>query len=215
MRIVRSLLVICCALGVAAAGASADMTLGFFNVTNNTASDALIGEQQLFVDVIDPGGSQVLFTFRNEGPEASSITDIYFDDGTLLGIAAIDNSDPGVAFSQWVSPPNLPGGYWTTPKFNATAGFSVDSDPPVQPNGVNPGEFVSILFDLQGAPATTFADVIDDFTDGALRIGIHVQGFDSEGSESFVNVPVPAPGALVLGAMGLGLVTCVGRRVGK
>ena len=213
MKTVHSVLLICCVLGVAAAGAAADMTLGFFNITNNTAGDVLIGEQQLFVDVSDPGGNQALFTFRNEGPEPCAITDIYFDDGTLLGIASIDNSDPGVAFSQLAKPSNLPGGNGMSPRFSTTAGFSADSDAPVMPNGVSPGEFVGILFNLKSSPATTFADVIDDLTDGALRIGIHVQGFATGGSESFVNVPVPAPGALVLGAMGLGLVACVRRRV--
>jgi len=39
-------------------------------------------------------------------------------------------------------------------------------------------------------------------TVGSLRIGIHVQGFDGEGSESFVNTPVP--GAVLLGLLGLG-----------
>ena len=73
-------------------------TYGFQCITNNSLTDAAIGEAQLFVDVTDPGGDQVLFTFINDGPEASSITDVYFDDGALLGLAAIDNSDPGVSF---------------------------------------------------------------------------------------------------------------------
>ncbi len=40
-------------------------------------------------------------------------------------------------------------------------------------------------------------------------IGINVQGFDGGGSESFVSdvgILAPAPGALVLGAMGVALV---------
>ena len=210
MKIVHSVLLGCCVLGVFAGGAAADMTLGFFNITNNIAGDALIGEQQLFVDISDAGGSQALFTFRNVGPLASSITDVYFDDGALLGIASIDNSDPGVEFSQLAAPPNLPGGAAMSPAFQTTAGFSADSDAPVMPNGVGPGEYVGILFNLKNA--TTFDDVIADLTDGSLRIGIHVQGFATGGSESFVNVPVPAPGALALGALGLGLVTCLRRR---
>ena len=63
----------------------------FYNITNNDAGDAAIGEAQLSVDVTDNGGNQVLFTFLNSGPEASSITDVYFDDnsGQLLSIASI------------------------------------------------------------------------------------------------------------------------------
>jgi hypothetical protein len=47
-------------------------------------------------------------------------------------------------------------------------------------------------------------NVYADLESGALRIGIHVQGFASEGSESFINgEKVPAPGALLLGLLGL------------
>jgi len=69
-----------------------------------------------------------------------------FDDGSLVGIFSIDNSDPGVAFSDPAVPGNLPGANNASPAFVATTGFSADSDPPVQPNGVNPGETLGILF---------------------------------------------------------------------
>ena len=164
--------------------------LGFVNITNNNPGDAAIGEAQLFVEVSDPGGDQVLFTFYNVGTEDSSIADVYFDDGSLLGIASIDDSHPGVSFSQGANPADLPGGNGISPPFEVTEGFSADSDPPAQPNGVNPGEWLGILFDLQDGK--TFADVLDDLATGALRIGIHVQGFASGGSESFINHP---PGA--------------------
>ena len=56
--------------------------------------------------------------------------------------------------------------------FVTTLGFSADSDPPVQSLGVNPGESLGIIFDLQ--PGGTFADVVGELASGALRIGIHV-----------------------------------------
>ena len=176
---------------------------GFYNISGNDAVDAAIGESQFFVNVTEPGGGQALFTFLNIGPEASSITDIYFDDGSLLGIASIDNTDPGVLFSQLASPSNLPAANNATPPFMTTAGFSADSDPAVQPDGVNPGETVGILFDLQSGQ--TYADVLNKLSDTSLRIGIHTQGFASGGSESFVNNmnPVPVPGAVLLGMIGL------------
>jgi hypothetical protein len=173
---------------LAATPASA-VTLGFYCITNNLAADCATGEAQMSVDVSDLGGGQVSFLFSNAGPNASSITDIYFDDGTLLGIASV-NSGPGTDFAQGASPPNLPGGESISPPFETTTGFLADSEPPVQPNGANPGEWVEIVFDLAGGG--TFADVLAELTNGDLRIGIRVQGYAGGGSESLVNVPLPA-----------------------
>jgi hypothetical protein len=179
-------------------------------------ADGAIGEEQLFVEIIDLGG-QVEFEFMNIGPSLSSVTDVYFDDGTLLGIASINNTDPGVDFAQLATPPNLPGGNNLVPPFATTAGFSADSNPPAQPNGVNPGESFGITFDLQGGGV--FQDIIDELASGELRIGIHVQGYTSGGSESFVNDGmvdppdvVPAPGAILLGSIGVGFVSWLRRR---
>jgi len=173
------------------------LSFGFENISNNLAGDAAIGEAQLFVDVTDAGSDQVLFTFSNTGPDLSSITDVYFDDGSLLSIAQVIDPDSGVSFSEGASPGNLPSGANADPAFIATAGFSADSNPPTQPMGVNPGETLGILFDLQGSQ--TFADVLDELDTGALRIGIHVQGFATGGSESFVNgPPIPEPSAAIL-----------------
>lgn len=186
-------------------------TYSFEAITSNSVADTAIGESQLSVVVTNPGGGQVLFTFVNDGPYASSICDVYFDDGTLLGIATIDDSDAGVSFSQLATPGNLPGGNSIVPPFETTAGFLADSDSPVQPMGVNPGEELGILFDLK--PGGTFDDVLADLQTGELRIGIHVQGFGDEGSESFVNDGViPAPGALLLASIGAGLVGWLKRK---
>jgi len=191
--------------------AKASITYTFACITDTNPINAAIGEAQMFVDVSDPGGSQVLFTFRNIGPEASSITDVYYDDGALLGIASIDNSCPGVSFSQPATPSNLPGGHTVLPPFVTTDDFSADSDPPVQPNGVNPNEWLGIAFNLQ--TGQDFRDVIADLDSGDLRIGIHVQGFALGSSESFVNNGViPAPGAILLSSIGVGLVGWLRRR---
>ena len=171
-------------------------------------ADGAIGEAQLFVEVIELTPKQVIFTFTNTGPEACSIADIYFDDGALLGIASIDDSCPGVSFSQYATPHNLPGGHTLIPPFVATEGFSIDSDPPVEHNGINPNEWLGITFDLKSGKA--YDDVINNLNSCDLRIGIHVQGYASGGSESFVNVPEPATVTIL--SAGLGIVTLLRKR---
>lgn len=204
---------VCCgALGVSSANA---VTFGFTNITGNNINDANAGEAQLSVDITDAGAGFVDFTFSNVGPNAMSITDVYFDDGTLLAIASIFNGT-GVAFSQGASPGDLPGG--NSVGFMATVGFTADSDPPAQPNGVNPGETLTIRFSLQGGK--TFADVLAamalGFADGGLVIGIHVQGFAGGGSESFITHDgppvIPVPTGVALGLAGLAPVLARRRR---
>jgi hypothetical protein len=203
-------------------------TLGFYNISNNNATDAATGESQLFVDVNPYGINQVEFYFYNKGLLASSITDIYFDDGSLLSISSIINGS-GVDFKQGASPGDLPSGNTANPAFVASSGFTADSQPPAQPNGVNPDENVSIIFDLQ--TGKTFSDVlaalalpdphftIDPITgkpiDHWLRIGIHVQGFEGGGSESFVNNPVPLPAAAWLLGTGLLGMAAIRKRIKK
>lgn len=194
----------CAAIVVLAGSASAGVVFGFGQVTANNVADVNAALTQISVEVDPVGLSQVSFTFRNSGPLAMSITDVYFDDGTLLGISTLTNM-AGVAFSSPATPGNLPGGNTMSPAFATTAGFSADSLPPVQPSGVNPGEQLVVTFNLIGG--FTFADTITAMnTPGDhLRVGVHVQGFTSGGSES---IATPTPGALAL----LGLAGASGAR---
>ena len=199
-------------------------SLSFFCLTNNNAADCATGEAQLSAEVTSygigtgaGGVDQVLFSFYNTGGDASSITGVYFDDGSLLGVSSLIDADdgvggdPGVDFSLGAEPMDLPGGNTATPPFQTTIGFLADSDPPVEPNGVNPGEWLGIVFDLQGSQS--FGDLVADLTDGSLRVGLQVQGFYYGGSESFINNPVPVPAAIWLFGSGLlGLIGVMRRR---
>jgi hypothetical protein len=79
--------VLCTVVGLLAvlpAESRADLsTYGFGCITNSSATDAAMGEAQLFMDVSNEGygAHQVLFTFRNDGPGACSVARVYFDDG--------------------------------------------------------------------------------------------------------------------------------------
>jgi len=194
----------------------------FKSITNNTAADAAAGEAQLSVEVSDPGDGKVLFTLKNDVGEASSITDVYFDDGTLLGVSSFVGSS-GVSFSQPAAPPDLSGGNGIVPKFDVTSNWSFDADSSgggVYSNGVNTtAEYLNIYYTLE--TGKTVADVInainignrpdlyyDPITelwdyDDVLRIGLHVQGFDGGGSESFVTTPIPT--SVIIGLLGMGV----------
>lgn len=201
-----------CAL---AAGVAQASVIGFQCITNTSAANCATGASQLGVSVTGPSAGKVLFTFTNIGAQASSIADLYWEGGPLASMANANYSHVGqVSFSQYATPKNLPGGNSITPKFVTTPGLSAGSKAPVQPNGVNPGESLSVLFNLQ--PGRDYTDVLAALDaahlnrPGGMRIGIHVQGFGNGGSESFINVPqpvhvapVPVPASIGLLASGL------------
>jgi hypothetical protein len=156
-------------------------------------------------------GSQVLFTFQNNSTITSSITQIYFDDlsGLLSGIT--DNgldwgSQTGVDFQLGANPHNLPGGNNCNPPFQTTEplmSFSVSSVSPVAPNGINPGEWLEITFDLTDN-STTFQNVLDALGKHDLRIGVHIQSLEG-GVNSIPMFTNPEPATVAL--LGLGTLT--------
>lgn len=191
-------------IGLVTAPVEAGFTYGFFGITNNNAGDVAVGANQLSVDLSSRRNNRVRVRFDNVGLDASSITDVYFDDslGVFDSIYQIKNTG-GVSFSEGAAPGNLAGGNMLDPAFQSTLGLNADSDPPVQINGVNPGEQLTLY--LQIAAGSAFSDVVDAINSSALRIGIHVQGFNSGGSESFVNMTPSGPPPVVPEPSGLAL----------
>jgi hypothetical protein len=169
----------------------------------------------LYVDVWN-GGSQANFTFYNNSSFDCSIAQIYFDDGTILGIDEVINSiDPGppkVTYTSFnntgPSPGNLPGANLLVPPFVADREFSIGAVSPPPWKGVNNGdilnEWVTISFQLSADLAT----LLSELNDGTLRVGLHVINLPDGSSESAVLVPEPATVLL----LGLGALTLLRRR---
>jgi len=192
--------VLSCAALLLANGEAGAVSYGFYCITAGGPGPCAVGETQLLVDVTDPGGNQVLFTFSNSGLDPSSVTDVYFDDGGLLDIATIIDDPPMVEFTIPAIPGELPDGNTLIPPFQTTSGFSADSIAPPPWLGVDPGEELGLVFDL--IMGETYADVISQLNNEVLRIGLRVQAFAGGESASFVN-NIPEPGTAIL--LGLGL----------
>lgn len=206
-------------VGAAVGTAEAGPIYSFNRITNNSPYNP---ERQLTVEVNAAGPNQVDFTFRNSGPFWCGISDIFFDDGTLLGISQIIDSGLLVSFHRGASPGNLPGG--ATLDFQTTQGFSADSDWPDQIFAIHPGEWLTIRFNLINGQ--TYEDTLDAIelglaqggVEGSLRIGLQVRsGLLGLVCDSFVNGgqirAIPLPTAAAMSAVGLGLVARRRRRV--
>jgi len=143
----------------------------------------------------------------------------FYDDGTILAgspapvLYDSDNPDPmgnpadysGVNFWSPATPNHLAG--FDPAPYGVSLLYTADADPPPTANGVGPGELLGVLFNLQ--TGVTYANVISAMDSGAAIVGIKGQGF-GEFSESFITLP--APGAILLGSVGLCLVGWLRRR---
>jgi hypothetical protein len=173
----------------------------FYCITPGASQTAIdTGEEQLRLYVTKhPTEEVAYFEFINLDGFPSSITDIYIDDGQLCDLLYIVDKDepaggpyghPDVDFSIGATPGNLPAGQYADPPFVATKRFSMDSDPPTQPWGINPGQWLGAYYSI--APDKTVFDIEQEILSGDLRIGYHVQSFGDGSSASFINTPEPA-----------------------
>jgi hypothetical protein len=199
-----------CVLLLAVQSVSA-ATFGFDRITSNASVDP---SSQFTVTVTDPGSGNVAFTFRNNVGIASSITEIYFQDG-FLGAPTITES-AGVSYETGASPQALPGATGATPRFLTSRMFDSQSTAPqTDQNGINAaGEFLTLTFGL-GSYASVAAVInsLENPNNGVLRIALHVQSIGPNGaSDSFVDTPTPVgvppvpDGGSTVALMGLAMV---------
>ena len=200
----------------------------FYCITSNDPSGAAgsLGEDAFYVDVSDDFGSDTaLFTFGvlkgfDDPYDSYYIDGVYFyDDGTILARppepALYEAGNPGpigdpgdyanVDFEPNSTPLNLPS--FKPADYGVSLLYTADADPPPTTNGVGAGELLGVLFELKSD--NEYADVIAAMNSGQAIVGIKAQGF-GEYSESFITIP--APGAILLGGIGVGLVGWLRRR---
>lgn len=155
---------------------------------------------------------KVKFHFTNIGSISSSITDIYFGKNTNPGFSTflqteditIEDSGQGVSFAADPNDTKAGGGI----KWESV--FSAEANSPTQPQGVNPGEFISFTFNLQSGKS--IADVYNGFSGGnlaPLAIAFHVQGLpggksDWYGTSNVTPKDIPEPFTMLGTAAALG-----------
>ena len=225
------ILVFLLGLAMASTTAQANVTYDFYCISSNdpTGKAGEIGESAFYVTVSDPGTpGQALFTFGvlpgfDDPYDSYYIDGVYFyDDETILDVDApppspwlfdVDNPGPigeigaysGVDFDIPATPDHLPG--FDPEHYGVSKRYQTDANPPPKNNGVSAGELLGVLFDLH--TGMTYTDVIAGMNSGQVIVGIKAQGF-GEYSESFITIP--APGAILLGSIGVGLVGWLRRR---
>lgn len=229
----KHLLALGCMAGLALSQTAGALTYTYsFNLIGSPPYESDLSGQ-LFVDVSAASWtigavnhSGVLFNFRNAGPINSAIKEVYFDDGSLLGLAGLIDKDQNflgayghqdVDFTAVADANNFPEGNTVSPPFVTSAGFSAKADAPsgAFKNGVDPKEYLGVVFELlagktlQDVIKSLDGEIVDAQGAPALRIGLHIGSIaPGGGSDSYINngrVPDGGTTMLLLGMSVLGL----------
>ena len=170
----------------------------FYAITSNDSSGytQFVGETQLYMDVTLLEIGQVSLIFKNDGPEDSVVTRIYFDFLPELNLSLVAiNDGNGVDFKATpVNPKNLPAGRGMESIFISDLGVAAENASPK--HGINPNATLELIMNYDSS-----YDILGALGNEDLRVGLHVQSFESGDSESFVNV-IPEPGTLPLLCLG-------------
>ncbi|NWG13780.1 MAG: PEP-CTERM sorting domain-containing protein [Acidobacteria bacterium] len=189
------------------------IVVGFTNITNDSGIAADIAGQ-LRLTIYDASeafsefgvsilGGQVLFAYTNAVGIASSISEIYIDDGTVVSFDRIINNLGGYTLftGPGAHPGNLPGGQGLTPPFVATQIFSADAQGNPIVGVDSAADIVGVVYTVNGGLDGLEAALAD----GSLRVGLHLRSIGSEGdSDSFVDT-VPEPSLIILLGIGFGV----------
>jgi hypothetical protein len=166
---------------VAAPKSASAATIGFTCLTNNTGSCSSF--DQFFTGTVTVSGTQMTATINNTGS------------GGVIGQIYVDFTDPvtGYAFNSITGGPgttfslgagSLPSGNNAIPVFETD--FAFEAAPPPTTNGVNNGEFFSVVFDLLSGQNQATIDAL--ILSGDIRFGLHVQSLGTNNlSEALIS----------------------------
>ncbi|MCG6904439.1 MAG: VPLPA-CTERM sorting domain-containing protein [Rhodobacter sp.] len=208
MSIHRRLKMLAAAVAVSGVGAlgfsqpANAVTINFQNIPGaDTAGDAYAGNFSL--EVSDLGGGNVLFQIVSAVAPGLSyfIRTIFIDDTNPSSFTSLPTTNSstysvGTVAMTYSSGGNLPQGN----NVGFSTEFNFNRDTPGNGNAIQQGETGGFVF------GGDFSGILASLNSGDLRFGIHLQGLPNDASDSFATsvpqVPLPAAGFLLMGALG-------------
>jgi hypothetical protein len=155
--------------------------LGFRNIAGNESCAGASRKPRYSLDVVDTGERRVMFIFSNREQDASSITDIFFNDEELFSISVQIKPITDTRENPSRTIPCLttnhhyvPEPYHDSTSFQLTRSGEYGADTDARFCGINRDESLGIVFDLQAG--VTLEDIISALGKKELNIGIKVQG---------------------------------------